>query len=130
MLPIYADYVRLDLVRIFGVAHIGDGDRGLADSFEGKGVDALHVMELAIRVDVVVIRTNFRVTRGKNQICVVHRAYHIHWTQLVGLQFCWVYIHHDLAVLTAERRRHGSPGHASKLVANLKLAEVPELRFA
>ena len=48
----------------------------------------------------------------------------------VRLQFEGVHIHHDLAVAPAESRRHRGAGHARHLVANRKLAQVPQLRFA
>ena len=68
----------LDLVRIFRVTHIRDSDRGLASGLQRKGIDTLHVAELAIRVDVVVIRADLRVPGRENQIRVIHGPNNIH----------------------------------------------------
>ena len=129
-LAVDAHLVVLDLRGVLRLAHVAHQHRGLAHRFERHQVDVLHGIDLAVGIDVVIIRADFHVARRQNQIGFVHRAHHVHDAQLVRLQFERIHIHHDLAIASAEGRRHRRARHAGHLVANGELAQVAQLRFA
>ena len=66
------------------------------------------------------------VAGGQDEIRVINRPDHVHQTQLVGLEFVGVGVHHNLAVTAAEGLRHRRTRYAGNLVSNLKLGEVTQ----
>src|ERR1022692_3015717 len=125
-LTVVAYHVGLNLLRIFGIAEVGDAHRRLPHHLDRKIVDVRHRAQLAIRVDVVIQRPKLHIARRQNQVRVVDGAHHVHGTQLVGFQLVGVGIDHDLAVRPAERLRHAGARNTADLVADLKLRHVAQ----
>ena len=77
-LTVHAHDVILDLRTVHRVADIADEHRSIANGFQRHAVDVFQVVNLAVDVKVVIIRPDFHITGGQNQIRVVHRAHHVH----------------------------------------------------
>src|SRR5256884_653768 len=106
-LPIHSYDVGLDGLGVYGFADIADKHRGLrlADTLERHGVDVRGRRSLAVGIEVVIVRTDFDVAGGKNQVGVVDFAHHVHGTQLMRLELQRIDVNHDLAIAPAERLR-------------------------
>ena len=77
-LPIDANDVVLDLVRVLRFAYIVYRDPRVALYFERKFAQLLHVVDEAVGVNKVVVGPHLHVARGQNQVGVVDCAHHIH----------------------------------------------------
>ena len=128
-LAIHAHHVGLDLLRVLGIADVGDADRRLPDGLHRQVVDLLDGAQLAVGVDVVVQHADLHIAGRQNQVGIVHGADHVHQAQLVRFQFVGVRVDHDLAVPAAERLRHAGAGHAGNLVAHLELSQIAQRGF-
>ncbi len=92
-------------------------------------VDVRDVAELAVGEDGVVERPDLHVAGRQDQVRVVDGPHDVHRAHLVRLQLRRIDVHHDLAVLAAEGRRHRRARHAGELVADGELPEVAQLRL-
>ena len=97
--------------------------------FNGTSLSVLHVVDLAVDVKIVIVRADFHVAGGQDQIGVVDRADDIHDAQLMRFELERIHIDHNLPVTSAKRHGHRRAGHVGDLVANVKLAEVAQLGF-
>ena len=128
-LSVHADHIRLDRVGVSSGADVSDRHVGTADRLERNAVDVGHMLDLAVGVNIVVIRPDLGVARRQDQVGVVHGANHIHHAEPVRPELERIDVDHDLAVLAAERRRYRSPRGRGNLVSNSELAEIAELSF-
>ena len=127
-LAINAHNVELPRVGVFRFADIGHANRRLAHYLQRR---LIHVVqfELAVGVNVVVVMSDFDVSRGQHDIGLIDGPHHIHRAQLAGFQLVGVNVEHDLPPSSAKRLRNGSARHAGELVANEVLREILQSGF-
>ena len=98
-------------------------------TFTGTSSISLRILDHAVGVDEVVGVADLRVAGGNDEVGVVQRVDDVHQRQAARLERLAVGVHHDLAVLAAEGRRHRRARHRRQLVADVVLRLVAELRF-
>ena len=128
-LAIDAHDVGLDGTGIFGIADVGHHHLTVAFDLQRQTVDLLRRRQLAVGVDVVVLRADAHIASGKDGVRLVHCAHYVHQAQLVSFQLHRIDVHLDLAILPAERLRHRCARHIRNLVAHGELPDVVQLGF-
>src|SRR5215469_4896024 len=128
-LAIDAHHVVLNLIGIFGLADIISGYPRIALGLNGNLPQMVQVADEAVRVDVIVEGADLHVAGRQDEIEVVDCVYSIHGAQLPGGQLVGIDVHHDLAVLSPERRRNLRAFYDGNLVADGKLPDVVKLRL-
>ena len=82
MLAVHADNVVLKLTCINGFPHVSNKN-GLPNvillvRLDGHGVDLLDDRNLAVGIDVVILRSNAHIARRKNEVRLIDRSHHVH----------------------------------------------------
>ena len=87
-------------------------------------IDLACAGQLAVRVEVVVNRTDANIARRQDEIAVIYGADYIHHTELVSFQLQRIDIHHDLPIAATEGLGHRRAGNIRDLVSHVILAQV------
>src|ERR1700744_2626785 len=127
-LPVHPHHVELSRVGVFRFANVGHPNRRLPHYLQ-RGLIHVVQFELAIGVNVVVVVSDFDVTRGQHDIGLIDGSHNVHRAQLARFQLVRVDVEHDLPPSAAEGLRNRSARHAGQLIANEVLREILQSGF-
>ena len=128
-LPVHADDVVLQRLRVLRFADVRHSHRRLPHHLQRHLIDVGHAAEHAVGVDVVVEAPDLHVAGRQNHVRFADRPHHVHQAQLVRFQLERIGVQHHLAAASAERLRHRRARNAGQLIANHVLRDVLELRL-
>ncbi len=128
-LPIHTHDIALYLRGIRRLADVGHEHRGIPDRLQREPIDVRQRLDLAIGIQVVIVRPDLHIPCRQDQVRLVDGAHDVHDAQLVCLELQRVDIHHDLPILAAEGLRYRRARHIGDLIADVVLTQVAQLRL-
>ena len=72
---------------ILGVSDVAHADPGIADGLQRNVVELVHVVDEAVRVDVIIERADLNIAGGQDQILIVDGVHHVHHAEVARNQF-------------------------------------------